>query len=86
MTWKASALKAPRAGGPLEADGLATGLTAGVDGETACAGGEVVLLDDAATGGNEGVTRLAAGVVAGLAGVVRRLAFWPGGGTPVAPS
>lgn len=65
---------------------MTTGLTAGDDGEMACAGGEVVMLDDAATGGNDGGTRLAGGVVAGMAGVLRRLAFWPGGGTPVAPS
>ena len=54
---------------------MAAALITGVDGETACAGGEVVMLDDAATGGNEGGTRLAAGVVAGTAGVVKRLAF-----------
>lgn len=44
------------------------------------------MLDDAATGGNDGDTSLTGGVVTGMAGVVRRLAFSPGGGTPVAPS
>lgn len=83
----------PNTPGALAADELAAAADDGDETATLTTGGEeaagpgvVVTDDDEATGGKDGDTRLAAGVVAGMAGVVSRLAFCPGGGTPVAPS